>query len=62
VLNTLTNLNISTAKGLTIFAPADVAFSGEQASTSAAAWLKVLAGHVSPLSPILSVHLKRKTD
>ncbi|KAJ9110906.1 hypothetical protein QFC19_001415 [Naganishia cerealis] len=49
VLNTLSNLNVSSAKGLTIFAPADMAFSGDQASTSASAWLKVLAGHVSNL-------------
>jgi hypothetical protein len=45
-LNTLTNLNVTNARGLTIFAPIDAAFSGEQASTNAVAWQKVLAGHV----------------
>ncbi|KAJ9118578.1 hypothetical protein QFC22_003798 [Naganishia vaughanmartiniae] len=54
VLNTLTNLNISNAKGLTVFAPADVAFSGNQASTSAAAWLKVLAGHYTSSQTLYS--------
>ncbi|KAJ9101058.1 hypothetical protein QFC21_003276 [Naganishia friedmannii] len=54
VLNTLTNLNISNTKGLTIFAPADVAFSGDQASTSAGAWLKVLAGHYTSSQTLYS--------
>lgn len=47
-LNTLSNLNVTNARGLTIFAPVDEAFSGDQASTNAVAWQKVLAGHVSP--------------
>jgi hypothetical protein len=49
-LNTLANLNVTNARGLTIFAPVDSAFTGEQASTNAVAWQKVLAGHVSNLS------------
>jgi hypothetical protein len=48
-LNTLANLNVTNARGLTIFAPIDAAFTGDQASTSATAWQKVLAGHVRSL-------------
>ncbi|KAJ9111823.1 hypothetical protein QFC20_002410 [Naganishia adeliensis] len=53
-LNTLANLNVTNARGLTIFAPIDAAFSGEQASTNAVAWQKVLAGHYTSSQTIYS--------